>query len=113
MVPATLDAPVVPVFIPAPVVPGIARFGAFQDLVELTPVEPDPPAFGAVVDLHTLPFAHDELRSIQRTVHAGQCTQPRVHRDRQPRSYASTTAMRARGGWLWPTATKMSWPNGA
>ena len=50
-------------------------FGAFDQLVELAAVKPDAAALRAVVDLHALPFAHEEFRSIERTVHAGQCTQ--------------------------------------
>jgi hypothetical protein len=38
-----------------------AAQGTFDDLVKFTTVQPDAAAFGALVNLHTLAFGHDEV----------------------------------------------------
>src|SRR5688500_15165910 len=42
---------------------------ALDDLVELAPVEPDPAALRAIIDLDPRPFAHYQGRSVHRASH--------------------------------------------
>src|SRR5690606_40212800 len=48
---------------------GHRRRRAVDDLVEFAPVEPDTPAFRAIVDLHPLPVHHLKFGSIHRALH--------------------------------------------
>jgi hypothetical protein len=40
-----------------------------DDLIQLPPVQPDPPALGAIVDLHPLPLGHIQSHITNRTIH--------------------------------------------
>jgi hypothetical protein len=35
--------------------------GAFDDLVKLSPIKPDTPAFRAIIDFHSLTIRHDKI----------------------------------------------------
>lgn len=36
---------------------------AFDDLVQFAAIEPDPTALGTIINLNSLPFAHDEIHT--------------------------------------------------
>src|SRR6056297_1985014 len=63
------------VVLPARVVGGCRRDllrrrrRALDDLVKLATVEPDAPAFGAIVDLDALTVGHDKFASVDRALH--------------------------------------------